>query len=84
LAAGSGSCRGGAPVKGSRREPAERVRLGEGMLVAGSASSSGALSAANQAVVLGSAGELAHMAERGREARRRRARARVARWRRLK
>jgi hypothetical protein len=39
---------GGTPVKGSRREPAEWVRLGEGMLVAGSASSGGAPSAANR------------------------------------
>jgi hypothetical protein len=46
-------------VKGSRRELAERVRLGEAMLVAGSASSGGAPYAANQAAVLGSAGELA-------------------------
>jgi hypothetical protein len=38
---------GGAPVKGSRREPAERVRLGEGMLVAGLAPSCGARSTAS-------------------------------------
>jgi hypothetical protein len=36
-------------VKGSRREPVEWVRLGEGMLVAGSASSGGAPSATNEA-----------------------------------
>jgi hypothetical protein len=46
-------------VKGSRRELAERVRLDEGMLVAGSASYGGAPSAANQVAMLGSAGELA-------------------------
>jgi hypothetical protein len=55
-------------VKGSPRELAERVRLGEAMLVAGSASSGGAPSAANQAVVLGSAGELV-MAQGGARAR---------------
>jgi hypothetical protein len=48
---------GSAPVKGSRRELAERVRLGEGILVEGSASIGGAPSAANRrhpAAALGS------------------------------
>jgi hypothetical protein len=39
--AGSGSCRGGALVKDSRREPVERVRLGVADFMAALASSPG-------------------------------------------